>query len=114
MEPFSSPAHRPAVINNQLGQPQTTDRSQRRVNVSHEDLRARVGVVTPSVPEVFVYPLTPRCSQRPEELHLDPHYGRNTVPRIGPLQTFAPLTLPPAVIEASPKSGDLPAWVLRL
>ena len=39
--------------NDQLGQPTTAKRCQRSVSVSHEDLRVRVGVVTPSVLEVF-------------------------------------------------------------
>ena len=38
-----------------------------------EDLRTRVGVVTPFVPEVFAYPLTPRCSQPGGKLHLGQH-----------------------------------------
>jgi hypothetical protein len=46
--------------NDQFGQASPTYWGQRGVSVSHEDLRVRVGVVTPSVPEVFVYPLKPR------------------------------------------------------
>ena len=37
----------------QFGQALTTNRGQRGISVSHEDLQSRVGVVTPSVLEVF-------------------------------------------------------------
>jgi len=37
----------------QLGKTLTTERSERSVSVSHEDLQSRVGVVTPSVLEVL-------------------------------------------------------------
>jgi hypothetical protein len=46
--------------NNKFREASTPFRRQRGISVSHEDLRSRVGVVTPCVPEVFVYSLTPR------------------------------------------------------
>ena len=39
LKPFRRPAHRPAVINNTPGQPQTTQLRQRSITVRHEDLQ---------------------------------------------------------------------------
>jgi hypothetical protein len=53
LKALSCPPSTPTMNNDQLSEPPTTQGGQRSVSVSHEDLRSRVGVVTPSVPEVF-------------------------------------------------------------
>src|SRR5512139_3471291 len=64
LEPLSSPAQRPTLIDNTAGQPQPALRGQEGISVRHEaPLGIDVRVATTPIPEVLTYFLTPRRPQ---------------------------------------------------